>query len=523
MPCDEKGKMDISNYSCYHNYYTYIRPKEEAERYMHDMAKSQDKKLSGNGKRHIRVALSYLVEKCLAEYGALDLLNEVYGEELASKIIELAALSTVHGMSPIDYRELRWDYYGRVHHWCLTAELVVEIFGDINKAGIHEFMRKFYQRNRTDHLTAMEIICRVQFERVTNEIPWFDSYCRYDGESTAGRYMLYFDSVKDIPVAMEKLAFDTFNLDPIDDNTRLESDVIDTKPLMYCRDFQLEKYQKTKKFTLIPLKTLAESDQFKQMRKDVMNAKPFFQLRELRVIRQPFTYNDINGYLFVIYDDREKKEVAESASSILSNLKERLNNMSSYGFMDFDSQYLEVIDSDDSFAGTTYKKSNELTKQLKKDAGYYALFTDDETVNEQIAVSLLDSQYYYFRNFFMTVPIENYEYADIQAYEELDGRVLIRFLTLLIHHWFSPIIDSLVEKETDPWKRSFSHQMQRFYHPVVDLARDYAKTVEKDYLLEDDLLALFGVTREDLEKYAYDIWLTEDYFDEEDSERWYDE
>ena len=322
---------------------------------------------------------------------------------------------------------------------------------------------------------------------------------------------------------MEKLAFDTFNLDPIDDNTRLESDVIDTKPLMYCRDFQLEKYQKTKKFTLIPLKTLAESDQFKQMRKDVMNAKPFFQLRELRVIRQPFTYNDINGYLFVIYDDREKKEVAESASSILSNLKERLNNMSSYGFMDFDSQYLEAIDSDDLFAGTTYKKSNELTKQLKKDAGYYALFTDDETVNEQIAVSLLDSQYYYFRNFFMTAPIENYEYADIQAYEELDGRVLIRFLSLLIHHWFSPIIDSLVEKETDPWKRSFSHQMQRFYHPVVDIARDYAKTVEKDYLLEDDLLAQFGVTREDLEKYAYDIWLTEDYFDEEDSERWYDE
>ena len=187
--------MDIDNYSCYHNYYTYIRPKEEAERYMHDMAKSQDKKLRGNGKRHIRVALSYLVEKCLAEYGALDLLNEVYGEELASKIIELAALSTVRGMSPIDYRELKWDYHGRVHHWCLTAELVVEIFGDINKAGIHEFMRKFYQRNRTDHLTAMEIICRVQFERVTNEIPWFDSYCRYDGESTAGRYMLYFDLI----------------------------------------------------------------------------------------------------------------------------------------------------------------------------------------------------------------------------------------------------------------------------------------------------------------------------------------
>ena len=531
MPCDEKGKMDIDNYSCYENYYTYIRPKEESERYMQAMAKQKEqeqkkaleKKLRGNGKRHMRVALPYLVEKCLAEYGALDILNEIYGEELASKIIELAALSTVHGLNVIDYRELMWDYYGRVHHWCLTDEHVIKIFDEINKAGIHEFMRKFYQRNRTDHLAAMEIVCRVQFERVERRNSWFESYSRYDGESAADCYMLYFDSIKDIPVAMEKLVPEKFDLELLDVNTCLESDVIDTEPLMYCRYIQLEKYQKIKKFTLIPLRALAESDQFKQMRKDVVNAKPFFKLRELRAIRQPFTYKGINGYLFVIYDDREKKEVAESASSILDNLKDRLNAMGSYGFMDFDSQYLEAIGSDDFFAETIYKKNKDLTKQLKKDAGYYALFTDDETVTEQIAVSLLDSRYYFFRNFFMVTPIENYEYANIRAYEELDGRALIRFLTFLIHHWFSPIIDPLADKETDPWKQSFSSQMQRLYHPVVDLARDYAKIVEKEYLLEDDLLALFGVTHEDLEKYAYDIWLTEDYFDEEDDERWYDE
>jgi len=530
MSCNEKGKMDISQYNHYQNYYTYIRPREEDEHYMKALAQRQEqerkqaeeKRLRGNGKRYVRVAVPYLVEKCLDEYGALDILNEIYGEVLASKIVELAALVTIHGFSPIDYHPLMWSYHGRIHHWRLTDQFVIDIFAQINEKGIEEFMRRFYQKHKTYHLAALKVICHVLYKRVTDE--WDASYERFDGEQEGESYMLYFDAAKDIPVGMEKFDLQKHGYDISDVDICLQSKVIDAEPLLYCRDLEDARYQKIKKYALIPLKTLSKSEQFKKMRKDVMKAEPFFQLRELRVVREPFTYKDIDGYLFVIYDDREKKEVAESTRDILDNLQDHLNRMGDYGFMDFDSQYLTYGDSDDFFDDDGWKKEPSLTKQLKKDAGYYALFTDDETITPQIAVSLLDSQYYFFRNFFLVAPVENYEFADINAYEELDGRALIRFLSFLIHHWFSPVIEPLVEKEEDPWKQSFSGQMQRLYHPTIDLARDYAKTVEDDYHLEDDLLALFNVTREDLEKYAYQLWLTEDYFDEEhDIEGWYDE
>lgn len=427
--------------------------------------------------------------------------------------MELSAFALIHGIGPIDYSDPTWDYFGPVHHWYMNQILTVETFGEIHASGISEFMKRFYEKNKSSHVAAMEIGAQVDYEKYRdNEFFYICFYDRYNGEQARQSYVLYMDGETGTAIAMEPLN---------DSHPKAQPNALGIQnPLMYVDSGLFSDTDGLPKYTLIPLSDPSIADMFPKLKKEAMETPARKDCRNIHVISKPFIFKGVEGKLFFSYDPEDEKSVLKSPGDSINTIKDRLNSIGPFSLLDFEKQYCESIG--DEYDDYIYRKNKTLTNLLKKEAGCYALFTNDVSITEPIALNLIDGVFIYSRMFFFTSAVENYEATDVKSLEELTGMTFVTFIGNLLRKRFVPIITPFIEKETDGLYKSVSSQLQKLYHFKVNVEKDHAELVKDKYEPErqsqDALAKAFDFTPTQLEEYTYRLWEIEGYFEEEEEE-----